>query len=382
MRLQLGGAVASALIGAAGLVAIGAPTAAWAQSEADVRVDTYTDDYITVITPSATARVEVAEGVEVRAHYTADIISGATKALGVDAISGATQFEETRHQMELDGSFELSPTRSLSVGLISSQEEDYQTYASFVSGGFEMFDRMSRLDARYQFSLEYLGSAQDPTLEELTMRHAVDLGWTQVLTRTATLSGLATLEVGDCGEDHGCNVSPYIYVPLMDDDAVVLSVLGRHPSLLVRGSFGARYSQYLGAGFALHAKYKGYVDTWQVNGHTADVALAFGAFGERLLLRLEGRGVRQFEASFFRKSYNTDINAPEVPEYRTGDRKLSGLWNGTIGGRVNWAFLALGPFSRLAVIVRVAHLWYRFPKYDPLPRLSAWLIGGGIHAEF
>lgn len=372
MRLQL--IVAAAVLWAA-------PT--HAQQGAEARVDSYDDGWITVISPRIDGRVTVNETVEVSGGYDVDILSGATP-VSVDAVSSATRFEEVRHAADFGGTFGLGDSSwSLSSRYQVSIEPDFVTHAVSLGATGDLLQKMATLGLTYRIWSEQLGSVHDERLTERSLGQSLDVSWTHVLGRTTTITGTLSGELRLCPDSLGCMVSPYRYVPVHDRGVgTLLSVAERHPDTRIRGAASLRLAQYLGAGVALHLDYRFYGDSWRVNGHTGALALAWGGFAERLIVKLEGRGSWQSAATFWSEHYASLPDQVTAPEYRTGDRELSGLWNVMAVLRVRASLLSVGPLARLGLNLRVGHAWYRYPNYDPLPELGAWIAGGGVHAEW
>lgn len=347
------------------------------------RVDVYSDEWITVVAPAMEASVEPRGGkVRVDGGFTVDVVSGATQVLIADTVSSATQFSDVRKEASL--AVTVRPRTEVSVrgGYTASLENDYETHAGAVSLSADLFQRMTTASVGYGLSVENAGLASGEPLEERTIRHSLDLGWTFILGRRTSMTVLGSGGYSTCGEVFGCEPGPYRYVPLMEGDFVVASVRERHPDQLGRGAVAVRLSQGLPGGLAVHGGYRFYGDTWAVTGHTADASLAAGLLGERLILEARGRFTRQGPASFYLERYETTIADPAAPEYRSIDRELSGMTSAQAGGRVEWAFVGAAPFLRLGVSVRLDHTWYWYPRFPALPRRGAWMVSGGVEAEF
>lgn len=386
MRLQLRAceeivrqALRAAAVAAAVLHPFGG--AAAAGSGVAARVDVYADDWITAVSPSSRGVAQAGDAVTVEARYAADVVSGATPVLTADAISSATRFSETRH--EVHGAVTVAPAATWSLGgsYLLSREPDYLTHALGMTAGAELLDRMAQVSVSYHLSLETLGRVTDPAFAERAVGHALDAAWTQVLGRRTTLTLLLTGQLVRCGAGLGCHANPYRFVPVVADGAVLLAVPERHPDLRARGAAALRLAHNVGGGRAVHAGYRFHEDNWSVTGHTADLSLAQSLAGDALIVRLDGRFTRQGAASFHRDTYTTDAGAPAVPAYRTADPELSRLWDAMVGARLEWSFDGPGPIWRTRLNLRLQRLWYRYLDERERPRRDAWLAGGGISAE-
>ena len=383
MRLQLTAAAALAVLAALATL----PAQAVSPKRAAARVDVYTDDWIIVVSPSTQASVEVAEGVEVEASYAVDVLSGATRTLTADAISSATHFEERRHEVHGSVSTEVAPQTTFAGAYSLSLEPDYATHAVSATFVREVLDRLATLSLSYRINVERFGLAHDPKVREELLGHAFDLSWSHVLGPGTLLTGLFSAHLAYCGDALGCHSSPYRFVGVYtgpEEGAPLVAVRERHPEQRVRLAGALRLSQSLAPGYALHAGYRYYGDTWQIQGHTLDAALTAAFLGERLVLRAEGRFTWQSAASFYRDRYvfASPAAGGGAPRYRTADREMAELYNVTVALRGEWSLLGGELLRRLNLNARVAHSWYRYPTYSELPRREAWLVGAGVSVDF
>ncbi len=349
------------------------------------RVDVYSDQWITVIAPATRGVVKATEDLSVEASYTIDILSGATKALSVDGISSATHFEEKRHEVSGDLQYRLSPESTLGVHYGLSIEPDYVSHMPSVSASTELFNRSATLSAAYSLSFETVGLATDSAYAEDILGNSLSMTWDQVLSRTTRLTTMFNVNYATCSEYLGCHASAYRYVPIFgitSTGRVTFTRSERHPDTRLRLAGSAQLAQYLGLGFALHAGYRLYTDSWDVTGHTAEFSLAKSFAGERLVLRADTRFTMQSEASFYRARYALDETTGFGPKYRTADPELTKMKDALLGVRAEYLVAAIGPVSRLAINTRIARVWYRYYDNPRLPRRDAWLVGLGLGAEF
>jgi hypothetical protein len=206
----------------------------------------------------------------------------------------------------------------------------------------------------------------------------VDLVWTQIVDRRTT--GAVSL-AGDwalCGDLIGCSASPYRWVPVEVGGAPSLSLRERHPDQRSGLSAAVKLSRRLGP-FGLHVEATGSADTWGVFGHTERLATSLETLEEHLLLGVEGRFHAQSDATFFQETYATPGS---LPGWRTADGELAGVRDASVGGRAQWSFYGVGPLVRLGPSVRAARLWYAYPTLPVPPRQGAYIVGGGVDAEF
>ena len=348
---------------------------AFAGAEAGTRLDHYVDDWIDVWLPAVRAAWSDRD-TRIEASYLADVLSGATYVLSSDAVSGATSFDETRHQLGL--SWTGGPWRlwTLGAGWTSSREPDFSSDALSATASKELFERMSTASATVSGRREVVGSAHDPDLQEPGWGGRLDLRWDQILGRSTRGALLATGDLRRCGEELGCLASPYRYVALeQDGDTVALPE--RNPDRLAQLAGGGQLVQALGGVTAVHAGWRSYLDSWMLSSHSAELALARSALGDRLLVRAEGKLSRSTASSFYRASYQLD-SLSEVPTYRTSDRELAGVSSESLTARIKHTSWNVGATDELALSARVQRGWFRYDEDAPLPTRDAWLVGGGV----
>jgi len=355
-----------------------------AEERAGARVDVYTDNWIQVVSPAVQVGADIGSEWKVDASYAVDILSGATRALAADVVSSATTFSERRHQFDATAAYARHAEGELRASYAHSQEPDYVSDVGILSARREVLERMATLSGTARVNYDRFGTSTGESIEGHGVTYGTDLGWTHILGRT-TRGGLTlAADYSDCAETLGCHASAYRFVSLDDVDtgASLMGLRERHPDTRLRGAVGGRLSQAIGGAVAVHAGYRFFNDTWQVRGHTAELAGATGLLEERLVLRLDGRASTQSAASFYLDDYQSDGADAVVPDYRSADPEMAGVNGFMAKGRAEWTFQALGPFRELSFNGRVARLWYRYHELTEIPERDAWVIGGGAGGTF
>ncbi|MCC6623911.1 MAG: DUF3570 domain-containing protein [Deltaproteobacteria bacterium] len=373
------------------LALVAEPAPSPSPAEVRLRLDGYDDGWITVLSPALAARLRLADEVDVAGHVTVDAISGATRSLtttashpGVDAVSSATRFAETRYEGELGTTWSPDALHRVRAGYLLSSEPDYVSHALALGGEIELLDRRATASLGYRLSLERVGSVDDPTVDEALAQHALDLGWTHVVAKRTALTVLVAASHAACGARLGCGGSPYRHVGMTTagSGTIDLAIAERHPDERTRAAVALRLVQVLHAQLGLHAGYRLYADSWEVLGHTADLALVHTLLAERLTLRLQGRVGAQSAASFVRASYVFDASAFEVPAWRTADRELGEIVSGEVEATAAWDIARLGGLGALSLELTLAWHHWRYAR-SPGPRTrEAWRLGGGLGATF
>jgi len=349
------------------------------QSDADARVDIYVDGDMTVVAPAASLHLETDAPVDVDITWQANVLSGATPLLTADVISSATRVDDVRHAVDLGLSGQPDPLTTMTGNARVSVEKDYAVIAGTFAVQREVAQRMAVLSASYTALFEHAWTSHHDGTKQSAMTHRADVGSSFILSRSTRLAVTVSGLLHACGDVIGCHANPYRYVLVISPDDV-LAVRELHPDRRARVAAKVKVSQAFGRHVALHAGYRFYADSWAITGHTAELDVGLAGLDERLLLRLGGRMTRQTAASFYEAKYDAEPGL--VPGLRTGDRELSGLWSWRVGGRVEGAWLGVGPFLRVAMSIRVHHTWYLYPDFPWAPRRNAWVGGFGIDAEY
>ncbi len=356
------------------------PTSAPAQDRAGGRVDVYADGDIVVVAPSARVTAEATDRIELSVGWMANVLSGATPLITADAVSSATTFSDVRHAVDVSLAGQIDPLTVLRGSARFSLEADYAVATGSIGVEREVGRRRAVLSASYATLMDEAWTSLHDGTRQRSLSHRIDGGLTIILGRTTRLRLNVSALLHACESLLGCQTNTYRYVPIKTAASGLIALRETHPDRRARLAASLRLSQALGRHVALHGSYRFYADTWRVTGHTADLSAHVGLASERLLFRATGRMSRQTAASFHRVSYVEDEQG--LPRYRTADRELAGLWSWRIGGRVEWAALALGPLLRASWNARVEHTWYRYPTLGPARRRDAWVFGGGFDAEW
>ncbi|HLV67554.1 MAG TPA: DUF3570 domain-containing protein [Polyangiaceae bacterium] len=364
-----------------------------------------------VINPSVSVTGRPTESVGVHARYEADIVSGATETVkagslsGVDVVSSATSFDDTRHI----ASGGLTVTREdteLAASYAYSTENDYRSHSLLVSAGTTFFQKNTELVLSYARSFDDVCTSRYPdtlaptarlpldssrgcfTSERATRDVSLDelqLGWTQAFTPV-----LVTQLALTGGIQHGFLANPYRSVVISPSGDRALE---HHPNDRLRGAVALRARLYVrGIETAFGAGVRLYRDTWDVFGASYEVTAERYLF-PALRIAVRGRYSHQTGALFYSDDYIGGEPIDGVRgQYFTGDRELSPLSNLLFGGRLLFAHEAprgeriLGILSRasasLAVDVVSTDL-ERFTWGGVTPDDTLGLLGSlGIKTEF
>ncbi len=337
----------------------------------------YSDDHIFVVSPSLSDTVTLGEDTTITGSYVADALTGATQLVTTDAVSSATNFEESRQSVALAATHQVSEHHAVTGSYEMSLEDDYWAHSPGISFRTDAILSAVVASIGYHANIESAGRTDDPSFDERSTSHQVDLTWTQILDASTSLSILVTGFGAWCDARIGCRANPYRFVGISRASGVV-AIRERHPDTHWGGAGALRLARALSDYWAVHLGYRWFRDSWRIDGHTADAALA-GQLSKRLLARLEVRGVVQSEAEFYQAAYPGE--GTRIPEFRTADAELSKLWNVTATLRGEWDVGELGA-DTTRLTFRLGRMWMHYPGYPSNPKRTALILSFGVDSAF
>jgi hypothetical protein len=307
-------------------------------------------DHVYVASPSVGASIsnEVA-GWSIGGHFLVDVVSAAS----VDIVSTASpHWVENRQAGSVDGSFKLSSVDISASGSISREPD----YLSITGGGTISMDMLEKNVTPF-FGISYgedqVGRTDLPhdfwkQKQTLSFR----LGTTFVVDRET----IASVQL-DLVKESGYLAKPYRYVPLFapgEGSSILAGAsidrvnavrvderpIEQLPELRYRYAFTGKLAHRYSAS-TLRLDERVYLDSWGVKASTTDFRFVFDV-GQRWTLWPHLRVHVQSGASFWQRAYELipGMNGTSnVPEIRTGDRELSGLYTLTMGFGTRWRFI-------------------------------------------
>jgi hypothetical protein len=342
------------------MVVVATPALAAAQTSAEASLRVYQDDdAVRVWSPGARVQTTLGERLTIELDTSIDALSAAS----VDVTSQASPrgFEETRVEGGARASLAFGATRSVSVEVVGSTENDYDALRVGLGTRVELARRNATLDARWTGSFDVVGRAGDPSFARDRR------GQRLVLTFTHIVDPRMYLDVAVDGElTWGYLASPYRYVPVTgpaDPEGAPLyqlpeAVPGRRAALATL----ARVRRALGRRWFAHVEYRLYGDSWGVWSHTGTGALALALADDHVVLGLQGRVYWQGAASFYEAHVVDDGGG--APAWRTRDRAFGGMRSVAASLAADWwpgdGAVTSAPRLTLAVTL-VRFTWLDFP---------------------
>ncbi len=383
-------ATTAAVLFASMSVALCAPSSARAEDRVDTTITWFSErraqaagstTTLDVYHPQFDLGLDLGENFSLSAGYEADIVSGATESLyaasplGVDAVSSATTFSDTRQVGKGGLAFQGRRSR-LFAGYSYGFERDYRSHSVSVGAAIDLpgknttlalsythnFDQVCDLDNGDATPLERraltgANKCFDTAADATTVSHDIAIDTTEA-SLTQNVSPTAVLQLGVHGQVlNGFQSNPYRRVRVFGVDA-------QENSPLVRG----RVALFVRANLAFpraHGKLgmavRGYADTWGVESVSAEMDY-HQYLGTRVLFRLRTRVYQQSAAVFFEDAVDYE-NLGSIGAYHTGDRELSPLRSVLVGGKMSYIAAAdesgsvWGLFDELDFHLRADGVW-------------------------
>ncbi|HVJ94721.1 MAG TPA: DUF3570 domain-containing protein, partial [Labilithrix sp.] len=309
----------------------------------------YDTNSVAVYTPAINASlVSPTAGWNLGGNFLVDAVSAASP----DIVSSASPpFEEFRYAGGITGGYKPGIFGAQASASTSSSPD----YVSYTAGGrltLDLHDKLITPTAGYSYSFDRIGRGPNNWLTDINPlkgyihTHEIEAGITFVLSPTAVLvvGGTATLERGDGSQ-------PYRYIPTFDADFVAPFIpkgatvdlvnrtrlpvrpLEQLPTERDRYAAGVRFNKRSGNA-TLRLDQRFYIDTWGIKASSTDSRYMVD-LSRHLRVWPHVRVHAQTDTKFYQRVYTALLDPSGqivVPLYRTGDRELSPLITGTVGG--------------------------------------------------
>lgn len=309
---------------------------------------------VRVLHPQVDASAALAASVKLSAGYNVDIVTGATPAVfgprtGVDAVSGATKFSDTRQLVHGSLGFER-PDGGVSFSYAYGWESDYKTSAVSARTHHDLYTHNFTLALAYTHNFDDVcdinnGAAAGLLLQLasltasagcfdsgrsdlVTRRLSIDtiepsLSWS--MTPRLVIQGGATVQIVD-----GFQSNPYRSVLVGSQQQRPQE---RHPQYRQRyAAFGRLVYAFPELRASALGMIRLYNDSWAVRAVTTELVVN-KYLGPALLISARARYHLQGGASFYRDATGYRLLGPPG-EYWTGDRELSPMANYLLGGKL------------------------------------------------
>ncbi len=315
-----------ALVLAATLVTFSAAQAGvLPEDRADILYHLYDGGGVTIDGPSVLVRKQVGKSLSFVGNYYVDMVSSAS----IDVITTASPYTEEREQWSLGMDY-LRGNTTMRVGYTESVESDYDAETFNISVSQDMFGALTTLTLSYALGDDLVGKSDDPTFERTLDRQIYGVGLTQILTKNL----ISTLNF-ETVTDEGYLNNPYRSVRYFDSgSALGYSFEGElYPNTRTSNAVGLRGRYFLPYRAAIEGEYRYFIDTWDVEGHTASLTYVhpWKDFTFTGKFRYHDQTGAHFYSDLFSRAQATN--------FRGRDKELSPLTSYTFKLKAKYEFL-------------------------------------------
>ena len=304
-------------------------------------------DHVDIFSPSISASIgDDVAGWSVGGHYLVDVVSAAS----VDIVSTASKgYHEIRQGGGAEATAKLGSATAGVSGVVSS-EPDYLSLAGGATLSFDVLEKNVTPYLGLSYGDDKVGRTDLPrSFWRDKQTTSGQLGVTFVVDR-ATIASLQ----GDAIAESGYLAKPYRYVPLFSAAEIAAIRPGASIAQVNATRLAARAAEQVPDQrhrFALTGRIahrfedstlrldeRIYADTWGLWASTTEFRFLVDV-ARRLTLWPHVRIHAQNSVAFWRRAYmaqSGDNGSIEPPVIRTGDRELSELVTGTVGGGVRF----------------------------------------------
>jgi hypothetical protein len=287
---------------------------------------------VTIDGPSVLVRKSVGKSLSLSANYYVDMVSSAS----IDVITTASPYTEERTQYSLSGDY-LRGNTTISAGYTSSVESDFDANTYSLAVAQDMFGSLTTLTLSYSFGDDTVGRSDDPNFFVDNTRQQYGVGLTQILTRNL-ITALNVEVITDEGMLNNPYRSPYRSVRFLDPGSPVGYSFEAelYPRTRTTNAVGIRAKYYLPYRAALEVQYRYFIDTWDIESHTA--AITYIHPWRDFTFTAKYRFHDQTGAHFYRDIFSRS----EATNFRGRDKELSALSSQTVKLAAAYEFISNG----------------------------------------
>jgi hypothetical protein len=233
------------------------------EDRADVLFHSYDGGGITIQGPSVLVRKQFAQKFSVSANHYVDKVNSAS----IDVITTASPYEEERTQHSLGLDY-LHDRWMMNIGVSKSEENDYSAETFTFGVSQDLFGDLTTVSLGYSLGNDTVGRRGDAIFQEAVERQHYRLGLSQILTKNL-LVGLSFEAI----TDEGFLNNPYRLVRYVDPTTPQGYSYERelYPRTRSSDAGSVRMRYYLPYRAALHAEYRQYGDTWDIQADTFEI---------------------------------------------------------------------------------------------------------------
>ena len=226
------------------------------EDRADVLLHSYDGGGVTIEGPSVLIRKQFAQKFSVSANHYVDKVNSAS----IDVVTTASPYteERTQHSVGIDY---LHDRWMMNVGFTNSEENDYTAETFSFGLSQDVFGDLTTISLGYSLGNDTVSRRGDANFSDTVERQQYRLGLSQILTKNLLL-GLSFETI----TDEGFLNNPYRQVRYVDTTTPQGYSYEReiYPRTRTSDAGAVRLRYYLPWRGALHAEYRKYGDTWDI----------------------------------------------------------------------------------------------------------------------
>lgn len=278
--------------------------------------------------PSVLIRKSVGKSLSLSGNYYVDMVSSAS----IDVITTASPYTEERTQYSFGADY-LRGNTTMSASYTNSKESDFDANTFSLAVSQDMFGSLSTLTLSYSYGDDTVRRSDDPNFFRDNVRQHYGIGLTQIVTRNM----IAALNI-EVITDEGFLNNPYRSVRFLDTNSPVGYSFEPelYPRTRTTNAVGIRAKYYLPYRAALEAQYRYFIDTWDIESHTASIAYLHP--WKDFVFSAKYRFHDQTGAHFFRDLFSRS----QATNFRGRDKEISALSSQTLKFSVAYEFLSNG----------------------------------------
>ena len=330
------------------------------EDRADVLYHLYERWCVEIDGPSILVRKKVGKSVSVVGNYYVDMVTSAS----IDVVTTASPYTEERKQWSLGLDY-LRGNTTMRVSYTSSEESDYDAETFGFSVSQDMLGDLTTLTVGFALGNDLVRRSDDSLFERDLDKQMYSIGLTQILTKNL----ISTLNF-ETITDEGFLNNPYRSVRYADSG----SALGYsfepelYPNTRTSNALGMRARYFLPYRAAVEGEYRYFIDTWDVEGHTA--ALTYIHPWKDFTFTGKFRYHDQTGAHF----YSDLFSRAEATNFRGRDKELSPLTSYTFKLKAAYTFLnenqSWGFLKKGSVTASIDMLHIDFHDFSDLTALA------------
>ena len=335
------------------LVATSALAADLAPDRADVLYHRYEGDGATIDGPAVLVRKRLGKQFAVSGKYYVDSVTSAS----VDVIATASPYTEERRESGLGVEYVNGKTR-VTAGASKSDESDFIGRSAYVSISQDIFGDLTTVSMSYGRGDDEVRRVNDDNFSEDVDRQIYGVGVSQIVTKNLIL-GMTFEGISD----EGYLNNPYRQVRYLDGSGGFSYQAERYPNTRTSAAIALRGRYFLDYRAAVHAEYRYFSDTWDIEAHTAEIGYTHP--WRDFIFEAKVRGYRQSEASFYRDLFSR----VDEQNFLARDKELSRFSNTTLrlGATYEFAKNGWGILDRGSVNVSYDFIRFDYDNFRNVP---------------